>query len=632
MAQEPLPPRSGEGEDVRDGHLADLLPPAAISPEDLDGPALGPLPSEESAPASIDALVSPKEPALLTLANERQDVTESFTKNTVAADGSAGAPGAPEVEEAAEFWFASPAATPAVSEVDGAPSEDVVETAEAGEASDLLDIELPSLEMLFHELDVAGVSESETPEGGDAQPSVLLAASFPAATADEQTPDSSLYIVQGESWPLPEWAALSERAAHETTPASAADDEQSRASTADEVVPVAVIEPAGLVAWHSVAGEQEDAEAGDVARAGVELPNWLETPSLVYLPEVTSGRSIEPVVDPADPAGADLLTPSLALPEETLAGLEMDVPELPGFAEADVEALELELPTLPTFGEADEEADFTIDLPELPNFSDFAVAEAYVESAEDLTVEVPVLPDFFEPQAAGSVDDLDRLLAAVGLPEQRWADSQPADLWAPARGQDEDPDDSAELQQQLDEIIARIDDEVTGVPVEPVEVADQSAARQPARTDDYVVFTLAGTQYALPLAQVTEMDKAPRVTAIPHSPDFVLGVTNLRGDIVALLDLRLLLGLPHSDDPRLGRMIVVRVEAGDQWTVAGLLVDSVVGIAPVAGNTLQKPVGPDEDRAAAFLRGVCEHREQLLNVLDLDLLFRSAEMQQFQEA
>jgi purine-binding chemotaxis protein CheW len=140
------------------------------------------------------------------------------------------------------------------------------------------------------------------------------------------------------------------------------------------------------------------------------------------------------------------------------------------------------------------------------------------------------------------------------------------------------------------------------------------------------VFLLAGTRYAIPIRNVMEMDTMPRTTWVPNVPSFVRGVTNVRGEIISVLDLRSLFGLERWEFAERGRILIVRT--ADQQTAA-LAVDEVRGTASLSLHALETPTGPIHDKVMSLLLGVGEYQDQVLNVLDVDKMFRTREIQQF---
>jgi len=138
------------------------------------------------------------------------------------------------------------------------------------------------------------------------------------------------------------------------------------------------------------------------------------------------------------------------------------------------------------------------------------------------------------------------------------------------------------------------------------------------------MFSLAGAKYAMPLGQVIEISRAPRLMPLPNVPDWLLGVTNLRGDIISVVDLHTFLGLPVESRREASRMCVVRAER--QEMVTGLMVDRVDGLASLAGGSFGWPTAGLEGNITQYLQGVGEHEQQLLRVLNLDSLLQAFDL------
>lgn len=151
-------------------------------------------------------------------------------------------------------------------------------------------------------------------------------------------------------------------------------------------------------------------------------------------------------------------------------------------------------------------------------------------------------------------------------------------------------------------------------------------AREARGGDSCIIFVLHGTRYAIPIRNVLEMDTMPKVTFVPNVPEFVRGVTNVRGEIIAVLDLRSLFGLERWEFAERGRILIVHTT--DQQ-IAALAVDEVRGTAALSLDALGAPAGPIHDKVMPVLLGVGEHQNQVLNVLDVDRMFRMQEIQQF---
>ena len=165
---------------------------------------------------------------------------------------------------------------------------------------------------------------------------------------------------------------------------------------------------------------------------------------------------------------------------------------------------------------------------------------------------------------------------------------------------------------------------------------DSTATEQPAlptgrrgrgEGQEHVVFTLDGTDYAVPISNVLEIGRPLPITPVPNVPDWVLGVSNVRGDIVSMIDLRQFLGLARLDQGAMTRLIVVRGTVEE--VVVGLRVDQVKGICGLNPEAVVAPTSVAEGGATPYLRGVTERDNRLLAVFDLDRLLASQEGRSF---
>jgi len=138
------------------------------------------------------------------------------------------------------------------------------------------------------------------------------------------------------------------------------------------------------------------------------------------------------------------------------------------------------------------------------------------------------------------------------------------------------------------------------------EPASKSA---PQGSIEVVEFLLSGEHYGVENALVREVYPLKELTALPCTPPFVLGIINLRGQILAVMDLRRFFELPIKGITDLNKVIVLKV--GE--VQVGVLADAVVGMRSVALDDLQPPLPTMTGIRAEYLRGVTSDR---LAVLD----------------
>jgi len=134
-----------------------------------------------------------------------------------------------------------------------------------------------------------------------------------------------------------------------------------------------------------------------------------------------------------------------------------------------------------------------------------------------------------------------------------------------------------------------------------------------------VTFSLAGKDYAIDIMNVKEIAKAGHFTYVPNTLPFVLGVYNLRGEIIPIIDLRLFfnISVPKHDENTLENMLIVTV--GEQFF--GVVVDAIDKVVGVQKSTIQPPHPLFGDINIKYIYGVVEAERRLYILLDIDKIF-----------
>jgi len=115
--------------------------------------------------------------------------------------------------------------------------------------------------------------------------------------------------------------------------------------------------------------------------------------------------------------------------------------------------------------------------------------------------------------------------------------------------------------------------------------------------------------YALQCAHVREVAPLVQMTPLPGVPAFVLGVINMHGRIVAILDLQSILGITASQASCAGNVIILHGAASE----FGLLADVIMGFESITVDSIQSPLSSSSDVGAAFLDGYTIDGMALLN-------------------
>jgi purine-binding chemotaxis protein CheW len=158
-------------------------------------------------------------------------------------------------------------------------------------------------------------------------------------------------------------------------------------------------------------------------------------------------------------------------------------------------------------------------------------------------------------------------------------------------------------------------------PANPVATAAATAAQ-------YLTVNLAQEEYAIDILAVREIRGWTPVTRIPQAPHYVLGVLNLRGAIVPVLDLRLRFGLVREEYGATTVTVVVTVAN----RLFGVVVDAVCDVLDVSSDQV-RPV-PDMGTAVdtEYLKGLTSIEERMVLLLDVDKLLQPQDAQMLDAA
>ncbi|AJQ27340.1 MULTISPECIES: chemotaxis protein CheW [Pelosinus] len=129
-----------------------------------------------------------------------------------------------------------------------------------------------------------------------------------------------------------------------------------------------------------------------------------------------------------------------------------------------------------------------------------------------------------------------------------------------------------------------------------------------------VVFKLGKEEYSVSILQVQEIKRITDITRVPHTPDYIKGVINLRGSVLPVIDLKKRLNLPQQVLTEDTRIIIVKV---DELSV-GMIVDAVSEVMTIDQENIDSPDVVAGSVAASYLSGVGKLDNRLLILLNLE--------------
>lgn len=148
---------------------------------------------------------------------------------------------------------------------------------------------------------------------------------------------------------------------------------------------------------------------------------------------------------------------------------------------------------------------------------------------------------------------------------------------------------------------------------------EEQHVREPS--EQWVSFRLGEETYALKALNVQEILKAEEISPVPGAPDFVLGVINLRGNIVTVMDTRLRFGLEAPPADGIRQIIVT--ESPEQ--TLGLLVDDVSEVVGIRSEEIEPAPELENAEIGRHILGVVRSEEGLRILIDVDRLLPESE-------
>ncbi len=137
----------------------------------------------------------------------------------------------------------------------------------------------------------------------------------------------------------------------------------------------------------------------------------------------------------------------------------------------------------------------------------------------------------------------------------------------------------------------------------------------------WVTFRLDNELYGINVLQVQEVLRYTEIVPVPGAPDFVLGIINLRGNVVTVIDTRKCFALPLHEPDEATRIVII--ESGKQ--VAGLLVDSVAEVVNIKNSQVEMAPEVGTTESAKYIQGIANHNKEILILVDVNKLLSPVE-------
>ncbi|HED39101.1 MAG TPA: chemotaxis protein CheW [Chromatiales bacterium] len=156
---------------------------------------------------------------------------------------------------------------------------------------------------------------------------------------------------------------------------------------------------------------------------------------------------------------------------------------------------------------------------------------------------------------------------------------------------------------------------------------NQKAVNPQDEVLQWVTFKLEGEAYGINVMQVQEVLRVSEITPVPGAPAYILGIINLRGNVVTVLDTRMRFGLPVYETDDASRVVIVE----SKGNVLGILVDSVAEVVYLRSSEIETAPNVGNDESSKYIQGVYSNEGNLLILVDVNKLLSNDEWQEVAE-
>jgi len=142
----------------------------------------------------------------------------------------------------------------------------------------------------------------------------------------------------------------------------------------------------------------------------------------------------------------------------------------------------------------------------------------------------------------------------------------------------------------------------------------------------FLTFRLAAETYGIEVHKVREILDLPAITKVPQAPEFMVGVINLRGHVVPVVDLRRRFQLETAEQTKDSCIIVVEIDFEGELLTTGIVGDSVEEVIELAEGQIEPPPKLGTQLNAEFIHGMGTLGEEFVLLLDIDRIFTSQDL------
>lgn len=145
-------------------------------------------------------------------------------------------------------------------------------------------------------------------------------------------------------------------------------------------------------------------------------------------------------------------------------------------------------------------------------------------------------------------------------------------------------------------------------------------------TKSFLSFKLEHENFTIPVMKIMEILEVPKITKVPQSPNFLVGVINLRGAVLPVIDTRIKFGMTPIEFTINTCILVLSIEVNEEVIEVGALVDSVSEVFELNTNDIKQAPTLATRYRADYVQGMIQENDHFIMVLDVDKVFSSNDL------
>ncbi|MBF0465293.1 MAG: purine-binding chemotaxis protein CheW [Nitrospirae bacterium] len=146
-------------------------------------------------------------------------------------------------------------------------------------------------------------------------------------------------------------------------------------------------------------------------------------------------------------------------------------------------------------------------------------------------------------------------------------------------------------------------------------------------TTQYLTFNLDGEVFAIDISKVREVLEFTSVTTVPKMPHYIIGVINIRGNVVPVVDMRIKFGMTKGEKTVNTCVIIVEVKVENDNIILGALVDSVEEVIELEPESIEPAPSIGVKLDTEFIKGMGKRDEVFIIILEIDRIFLTKDLE-----